>query len=502
MPRIHHDEPPTERAPVRHDRRTPHLEQEIGAAPPGPVPPHVGPELDGQHRPGARLLGPGHPPHGRGARPVPDPARVAGGAVEREREAAVAFVHPKRDPHPERDADRSALAAGRGADRDRPGHAARPGRPGRQRTHLARRDPRVDALAEPQLHLVAPPPRDDGTGPHRKEPVIAGAGPRATDDDGVGRSRRVAQLHHDGQRIQQAHLERPAYAGRVAAPDRLEHGSVPGLSGGGRGEHRARVADPHSPEHACIAVRSRLGPEIHGVTVEGANSRRDFVGPGVRRQREHGAVGEPQAHLGPLDRAGSEREILSAREPHPSPRPERGRVDPDRAVGRSEPRRAARHVDQLGGIARRAGDEPELHDGIGRQRQPREPGAVGPDPHREAVDGEVGVARAGGAEEEAGVAGVHDGVRRRVNHREPQRPADHRHRRQMARGGGGGGGRSAGRAGTGGEAKDSGGGPARAAGDHGLQGTQSRPLTPRARLTHFPPISRLPRPNASPARPV
>ena len=338
-----------------------------------------------------------------------------------ERDASPHPVGIRREPH--------------GADHRRHGADAR------QHPSLRRGDPRVRLGRELHPEVLVHPSAHRGASAVGEEPVIGAVGHRPPGGDPVA-SRAVLGLDHDRKAIEDRDLERPARPDGVGAHDRLDDRPLRGWRQEASGHrHRQRVrehgagARPQraAANHAYITVPTHVRRQVGGVAVERADRLRDFLEAGLGHQRDHRAVGKDHPEGRALARASGERDVLIGRPPHASPRRERGRVEPQPGRARRGPTRSADVVVQLGGVRRRARDDVEAHEAVGWQRDPGEPGAVGPDLHGVGVDRERGVAGSDRAEEKARILRAHERVGRRIHDPNAQRTTHPGHGRQRAR---------------------------------------------------------------------
>ena len=214
------------------------------------------------------------------------------------------------------------------------------------------------------------------------------------------------------ERPDQLGVGRGQRAGRTA---RARLAPAPTSAGRHRGPDRDR---DRRPARAPRRRTGRVAPgvrQLGGVAVEGA----DRLGaPPPARLRDAAGRCVPsgrRSRTSAPSPARTESVRYSSRATTPAPR---ARATSSRSRARAPRRRLASPPRRTGviehrGIGGGAGVDAELHHAVGRERNPGEPGAVGPDPHRLAVDREPASPVADRAEEKAGVRARTDRVGRR-----------------------------------------------------------------------------------------
>ena len=123
--------------------------------------------------------------------------------------------------------------------------------------------------------------------------------------------------------------------------------------------------------------------------LEGADSREHFLRFFLRKQADHHASREQHPYIGAFGRSGGKGQVLGGRQPGLSLGRERYRVDPDLAspcLPRNKARISPHRVYQNHGVTISAGFDLEWDHAVGRKWNPGQPGSVGPDLDRHAID--------------------------------------------------------------------------------------------------------------------
>ena len=170
--------------------------------------------------------------------------------------------------------------------------------------------------------------------------------------------------------------------------------------------------------------------QLRGVALESPRRLGHRLGLQSRGEPHQRAVSQTKAQVGPIRCPGRERQVLAPGPPHPAPRAQGQRVQPQPGSRRGMPSGPMDRVIQRGAVAGGLREEMEPSHAVGRQCHPGDPAAVGPDPDRCTVDRERRVARADRAIKECRILGLDPHAWRGVRHAEREWSLDVRRCRE------------------------------------------------------------------------